>query len=192
MLTFPKCKTISGCIYTGTWRKNVPVYTVFSENGLNQIVGYVKHINAGNGIVLYRGQCKLYESICPSILRESNTTSQDVDKLISTLDKMSNDLGMLNFFDLNTDDIAGWNLFKNYLLNLHFNIMEQKLIASISSIITGQLYGLAYISLILVHIKKGNITKIFMKMKMIIYVFRQSQIRQNRFLRNQKISKLKI
>lgn len=112
MLTFPKCKTISGCIYTGTWRKNVPVYTVFSENGLNQIVGYVKHINAGNGIVLYRGQCKLYESICPSILRESNTTSQDVDKLISTLDKMSNDLGMLNFFDLNTDDIAGWNLFK--------------------------------------------------------------------------------
>lgn len=112
MLTFPKSKTISGCIYTGTWKKNIPVYTVFSENGLNQIVGYVKHINAGNGIVLYRGQCKLYESICPSILRESNKSSQDVDNLISTLDKMSNDLGMLKFFDLNTDDIAGWNLFK--------------------------------------------------------------------------------
>ena len=44
----------------------VPVYNVHNFNGLNQIVGYSKFINPEKKI-LYRGECKLHNSMRPSI-----------------------------------------------------------------------------------------------------------------------------
>lgn len=50
-----------------TCGRKVPMYQVNSIYALTQIIGYVKYINASYGNVLYRGQCKLYRTIEPSI-----------------------------------------------------------------------------------------------------------------------------
>lgn len=44
----------------------VPVFSVESYNGLNQIIGYAKYINS-DATILYRGECKLHSSLRPSI-----------------------------------------------------------------------------------------------------------------------------
>ena len=68
MIEYPKATDFQRAIYVGTWGSTpIPIYDVPNMHSLNQLVGYVKHINAGNGTVLYRGQCKLYEHVVPSI-----------------------------------------------------------------------------------------------------------------------------
>ena len=61
----------------GYWHDGkVPVYEVTTVHGLNQMVGYVKHTNANDGTVLYRGQARLYEKLIPSILHENPTEAE--------------------------------------------------------------------------------------------------------------------
>jgi len=50
------------------------MYQVNSIYALTQIIGYVKYINASYGNVLYRGQCKLYKTIEPSIYHGIEST----------------------------------------------------------------------------------------------------------------------
>lgn len=45
----------------GVWENKVPVFDVKDMYGLNQLVGYVKLINAETGTVLFRGQSKLLQ-----------------------------------------------------------------------------------------------------------------------------------
>lgn len=52
------------------------MYHVHSVNELTQIIGYVKYKNVLYGNVLYRGQCKLYDSLEPSIYH-NHTGKQD-------------------------------------------------------------------------------------------------------------------
>lgn len=78
----------------GYWHnEKILVFDVTSVHGFNQIVGYVKHINANEGTVLYRGQTKLHPTLVPSIMhgspneetlriRETNL-SQYVDRIIN-------------------------------------------------------------------------------------------------------------
>lgn len=109
MIEYPKTKSIHDTFYTGTWSpKNIPVYTVTSENGLNQLVGYVKHINSANGTVLYRGQCDLHPSVIPSIRRDSALLKEKTEQLASILDAMSIDDGVLTFWNLKEPEICGW------------------------------------------------------------------------------------
>lgn len=51
----------------------VPIYQVNTIHSLTQIIGYVKYINASYGNVLYRGQCRLYDTIKPGIYRNVNS-----------------------------------------------------------------------------------------------------------------------
>lgn len=64
-------KAIQDAIYLEDFEfacgRKVPMYQVNSIYALTQIIGYVKYINASYGNVLYRGQCKLYKTIEPSI-----------------------------------------------------------------------------------------------------------------------------
>lgn len=65
----------------GHWHGNtIPVYDVTSIHGLNQIIGYVKHTNANNGTVLYRGQAHLHEKLIPSILHGNPSPAEIVDR----------------------------------------------------------------------------------------------------------------
>lgn len=45
----------------GVWENKVPIFDVNDMYGLNQLVGYVKLINAETGTVLFRGQSKLLQ-----------------------------------------------------------------------------------------------------------------------------------
>lgn len=64
-------KVIQDAVYIGDYKfscgNNVPIYHVGSVYSLTQIIGYVKYINSSYGNVFYRGQCKLHDSIEPSI-----------------------------------------------------------------------------------------------------------------------------
>lgn len=44
----------------GRWNGIIPVYDVLTMQGVNAIVGCVKHNNAAYGTVLYRGQTELH------------------------------------------------------------------------------------------------------------------------------------
>lgn len=64
----------------------VPVYNVYSYNGLNQIIGYAKYINPDNKI-LYRGECKIHNSMRPSI-NHGITSQRARDKANSRINKI--------------------------------------------------------------------------------------------------------
>lgn len=106
----PTSKTLEGTQYIGTWKNSkIPVYDVLDKNGLNSIIGYVKHLN-GESTVLYRGQCTLYENLLPSILRDKNNISRNRAKLNRSIDNLYND-EELNFSMDWDDDIKGWELY---------------------------------------------------------------------------------
>ena len=53
-------------VHTFSKGYKVPIFDVFSFNGLNQVIGYAKYINQDKKI-LYRGECRLHDSMRPSI-----------------------------------------------------------------------------------------------------------------------------
>lgn len=112
MIRYPEAKTHENRIFTGTWSKNIPVFTVTSQNDLNQLVGYVKHINAGIGTVLYRGQCDLYPSVIPSIFHDPTLQVSKEQQLEQAVSSMMADSSLISFFHLNSPDVAGWELYK--------------------------------------------------------------------------------
>lgn len=112
MIQYPQSKTIPDTVYTGLWDDRIPVYTVYSTHGLNHLVGYVRHINAANGTVLYRGQCELYPSISPSIHHDTSTEVENKEKLNLAIESMKRDDSVLKFFHLNTSEIVGWDLYQ--------------------------------------------------------------------------------
>ena len=112
MIRYPEAKTHENRIFTGTLSKNIPVFTVTSQNDLNQLVGYVKHINAGIGTVLYRGQCDLYPSVIPSIFHDPALRTSKEQQLEQAINCMKVDPDLIRFFNLNSSDVAGWELYK--------------------------------------------------------------------------------
>lgn len=77
----------------------VPIYNVSTYHGLNQLIGYVKFINSDYGAVFYRGECKLHDTLLPSIYHAiSSQSARDnantcLNKIISnaiTDDRFSN------------------------------------------------------------------------------------------------------
>ncbi|MDD6882132.1 MAG: FRG domain-containing protein [Eubacteriales bacterium] len=112
MIRYPEAKTHENRIFTGTWSRGIPVFTVTSQNDLNQLVGYVKHINAGIGTVLYRGQCNLYPRVIPSIFHDPTLRVSKEQQLEQALSCMIVDPSLIKFFNLDLPDVAGWELYK--------------------------------------------------------------------------------
>lgn len=76
----------------GYWNdKKTPVYDITSAHGFNQMIGYVKHINAECGTVLYRGQAVLHEKLIPSILH-GNPDDKETQERESLLEKYTNNI----------------------------------------------------------------------------------------------------
>ena len=104
-------------IHVGHWPTNsssptsIPIFHVSTPRAFNQIIGYAKFINGSNGTVLYRGQAKDYGSLVPSGARPNKVPIPN-----STIDSMRIDKGIQKIFNLNNDDIKGWELYQNILI----------------------------------------------------------------------------
>lgn len=109
---------INGTLCTGVWSsEKIPVYTILNADGLNQFVGYVKHINATNGTVLYRGQCSLYPSVIPSICRDKIKLDDNKAKLDNVLEEMVKDEVVKKTWVLGENgDISDWKEYQKLIL----------------------------------------------------------------------------
>ncbi|WP_026661856.1 FRG domain-containing protein [Butyrivibrio proteoclasticus] len=106
----PTRRYIPGTQYIGKWKNtNIPVFDILSHDGLNQIIGYTKHLN-NDEMVLYRGQSKLYETLLPSIRRDSAHEAEKRKKLKEVLDGIYSDKRLNKSMSWN-DEINGWKLF---------------------------------------------------------------------------------
>lgn len=76
---------IEGTEYAGEYAflngRNVPIFEIHTVHGLNQIIGYAKFNNNNYGNVFYRGECKLHQSLIPSLFRGCKHTGEKTKKL---------------------------------------------------------------------------------------------------------------
>lgn len=84
--------------------QDVPVYEVENVHALNQLIGYAKFINRSYGNVYYRGECKLHDSLLPSIFRGHNNTSVIAAPLKALIEKVLNDENMVKQLKLDVSD----------------------------------------------------------------------------------------
>lgn len=81
----------------------VPIYEIDSIYALNQTIGYAKFINKAYGDVYYRGECKLHDSLIPSVFRgRANTDSFNPIK--SLMDKIISDDKFIKTLNLDKQD----------------------------------------------------------------------------------------
>ena len=116
----------------GHWHNGkVPVYDVSTVHGFNQIVGYIKHNNANDGTVLYRGQAHLHEKLIPSILHGSPNKAELIARnknLSDYINRIIADEGMnrLLHFDESTENRFFYkkhvteSMLQHYGLRTHF------------------------------------------------------------------------
>ena len=121
MVVYPKAADFQKAVFIGTWGDSkIPIYDVPSLHSLNQLVGYVKHINSGNGTVLYRGQCKLYPHVIPSIKHDiGNKTSND-RKLRTAIASAIKDDAFRKFLGLRNSNVNGWEIYQKIITEAAF------------------------------------------------------------------------
>ena len=117
MVKYPKAEDFHGAVPVGTWGEaSVPIFDVPNMHALNQLVGYIKHINAGEGTVLYRGQCHLHEHIIPSIKHDISREPENQNRLQEAISKILCDDPLKHFFGFRNQDIAGWELYQKLVI----------------------------------------------------------------------------
>lgn len=82
----------------------VPVYDVMSHYALNQILGHVKFNNRDYGNVYYRGECKLYPTLKPSLMRKGSNPHSLSKKLTTIINRVANDEFLKNTLKLNNNN----------------------------------------------------------------------------------------
>jgi hypothetical protein len=97
-----------GCEYCGDYSFScgnvVPIFEVSNIHALNQIIGYAKFINKSYGNVYYRGECKLHNSLIPSLFRGVTNTSSAAGKLNSLIETVCTDKHMMKQLKLDEND----------------------------------------------------------------------------------------
>lgn len=113
MVYYTKATNVQDATLVGTWNEtNILIIDVPSMYALNQLVGYVKHINSGVGTVLYRGQSQLYPSVVPSIKHDLSKFQENQLRLESAIEAVLADKQMKKFFGLKENEVLGWNLYE--------------------------------------------------------------------------------
>ncbi|MDE6356801.1 MAG: FRG domain-containing protein [Clostridia bacterium] len=120
MINFPKAADIQQSIFIGNWTDSIPIYHIPSMHALNQLVGYIKHINSGQGTVLYRGQCDLYQKVIPSIYHNEQTINKNIQLLQNAIDAILHDEPFLHFLGVRNNQINGWNLYEKLIIEAAF------------------------------------------------------------------------
>ncbi len=125
MIAYPKTNIIQGSELIGHWKGyqkkhwkgyQIPIIHVPNINAFNQLVGYVKFINAKNGTVLCRGECDLHENVLASILRERESRTSNEAALNYALQNTLSDPGCKKFLGLDSGHIKGWSLYERLVL----------------------------------------------------------------------------
>lgn len=117
MVEYPRATDFQRATFIGTWEhSSIPIYDVPTMHSLNQLVGYVKHINAANGTVLYRGQCSLHERVVPSIKHDLATEKDNNDRLKETTKAILAEAPLLKYLGLKNNDVKGWELFQKLVI----------------------------------------------------------------------------
>ncbi len=117
MIEYPKAHDFQKAAFVGTWgHSSIPIYDVPTMHSLNQLVGYVKHINAANGTVLYRGQCSLYEKVVPSIKHDLSTEDDNRVRLEDAMSAILAEEPLLKYLGLKNADVIGWELFQKLVV----------------------------------------------------------------------------
>ena len=100
--------SVPGAEYIGKWNNGskINIFDVKDTNGLNAIIGVAKHRNS-EGTVLYRGQCKLYEHLIPSIMHNMTTFSRNLAVLQESLEKMYGDKSLTEYCNWG-NKVRGW------------------------------------------------------------------------------------
>lgn len=106
-------KTIGESQYEGEHKfdngHEVPIYRINSVHDLNQFIGYAKYLNRDYGKVYYRGQCKLYSTMTPSLYHDGTTARSQtkVRKLNLLIKSMLNDEKFMNTLVKDEDEHKG-------------------------------------------------------------------------------------
>lgn len=110
---FPyKPNVIKGAISKGSWGcSDIPVFSVSTMHELNQLIGYVKYINASNGTVIYRGQPKDYKALKPSGSRDQGCVSSE---MISAL---MEDKDFQHYLGLDATEIKEWKKYQEIIIS---------------------------------------------------------------------------
>ena len=96
----------------GVWgHYDIPIFSVSTMHEFNQLVGYVKHLNASNGMVLYRGQPKDCGALKPSGNRGNGCVSSE---LISAL---ARDKDFRRYLGLDSYEISGWKKYQEIIIS---------------------------------------------------------------------------
>lgn len=78
----------------------VPVFDVVTHHGLNQLLGNAKYNNQAYGDVLYRGQCKIYDTVMPGLLRGEKKVGKSIKNLNSLIDTVISDRSLISSIGL--------------------------------------------------------------------------------------------
>ncbi len=82
----------------------VPIYEVYSCFALNQILGHVKFNNRQYGNVYYRGECDLYPTLKPSLMRRGSNPHNLSQKLTTIINRVANDEFLQSTLKLNNNN----------------------------------------------------------------------------------------
>ncbi len=107
--------------YSFSCGHTVPTYEVSSVHSLNQLIGYAKFINKSFGDVYYRGECKLHDSLLPSLFRGKTNISSSASRLNTLIENIMSDSNMKKQLKLDTSDSISCQLKIEGLLQ-HYGI----------------------------------------------------------------------
>ena len=106
--TIPHSLKIADTKYDGQYKfangHEAPIFEIDSMHGLNQIIGHAKFTNRNFGQVFYRGQCKLYDKLLPSLFRGCKKTSSVTGELRKTINLIITDKQLSNDLKVSTSE----------------------------------------------------------------------------------------
>lgn len=105
----PETLSIDGSKYIGrhpfACGNSVPVYEVDTVHSLNQLIGYAKFNNQSYGNVYYRGECKLHDSLKPSLYRKGKKAEGLSSRLNTVIKRFLEDPHMVRELKIDKKDI---------------------------------------------------------------------------------------
>lgn len=112
-MKYPASKSVQNATLVGTWgQTKIKIFDVPDMQTLNQFVGYIKHINAGEGNVLYRGQYGLFEKLTPNILHFPANIEVEHSTLVETIKRIRQDTALMEYFNFADINTNGWKKFE--------------------------------------------------------------------------------
>lgn len=100
--------SINGTKYAGNYQfscgNDVPIYEVCTVHALNQLIGHAKFNNQSYGNVYYRGECKLHDSLKPSLFRNRKNAETATKQISEIIKRFADDSYMKKELKIQSSD----------------------------------------------------------------------------------------